>query len=140
MKKVFLLSFLSLMLFSVTSFAQSAVGTWKTIDDETGEEKSYVEITEKDGKYYGTVSKILREAHVNDVCSQCNDYRKDKPILGMEILSDMSLDGDTYSGGEIVDPENGKTYRCKMWRDGDNLMVRGYVAFLYRTQTWLPVK
>ncbi len=140
MKKVFLLSFLALMLFSVTSIAQSAVGTWKTIDDETGEEKSYVEIVEKDGKYYGTVSKILREEHVNDVCSQCNDYRKDKPILGMEILSDMSLDGDTYSGGEIVDPENGKTYRAKMWRDGDNLMVRGYVAFLYRTQTWLPVK
>ncbi len=140
MKKVFTsMLFLALFLFSANSFAQ-VTGVWKTVDDETGIEKSHLKIYEKDGKYYGKVVKILREEHVNDVCSNCTDYRKDKPIVGMEIVSNMKKKGDTYSGGEILDPEKGKIYDCKMWRDGENLKVRGYVAFFYRTQTWYPVK
>lgn len=140
MKKVFVLSFLALFLFSANAFAQSAVGTWKTVDDETGEAKSHVEIYEQDGKYYGKVVKILREAHKDDLCTNCKDERKDQRIEGMVLMKDMVKDGDEYNSGEILDPEKGKIYTCKIWRDGDNLKVRGYVAFLYRTQTWYPVR
>ena len=61
-----------------------------------------------------------------------------KPIVGLEIIRDMKKDGDEYAGGDILDPENGKVYRCKIWVENGKLMVRGYIAFLYRTQTWLP--
>jgi len=141
MKKIFLLSVIATFLCSF-AFAQDAViGVWKTIDDETGEAKSYVELFEKDGKIHGKVTKLLREAHVDDVCTACKDHRKGQKIWGMEILSGLSWDDDEYNGGEILDPENGKTYSCKIWREGENLIVRGYLGFslLGRQQTWLPV-
>jgi len=47
---------------------------------------------------------------------------------------------ETWEDGDILDPENGKVYRCKVWVEQGNLMVRGYIAFLYRTQKWLPAK
>ena len=35
------------------------LGKWKTKDDETGRIKSVVEITERDGKFYGTVVELF---------------------------------------------------------------------------------
>ena len=55
------------------------------------------------------------------------------------ILTNMKKDDDEYSGGEIMDPAKGKTYRCKMWLEDGNLQVRGYLAFFFRTQTWYRV-
>ena len=75
------------------------------------------------------------------LCEECDqdDPRYMKRIIGMEIIKDMEKDGDQYSGGNILDPENGNVYRCKIWVGDDGMLkVRGYVAFLYRTQTWLP--
>ena len=123
-------------LFGVLSFAQIE-GKWKTIDDETGKAKSYVEITKKDGKYYGKVVQLLiKPAEPN--CSKCKDDRKGKPILGLEIIRGLVKDGDEFSGGTITDPKTGKTYKCTITRDGDKLNVRGYVGLsaFGRTQTW----
>jgi uncharacterized protein (DUF2147 family) len=122
--------------------AQSIVGKWKTIDDETGKPKSIVEIFEKNGKLYGKVVKLFREPHeVQDpVCSECEDDRKGKKVIGMEILRDMAKEGDEWSDGTICDPKNGKIYDCELWLDPSNanqLKVRGYILFLYRTQTWM---
>jgi uncharacterized protein (DUF2147 family) len=61
-----------------------------------------------------------------------------KPIVGLEIIRNMEKDGDEYEDGDILDPENGKVYRCKLWVEEGKLRVRGYISFLYRTQTWLP--
>ncbi len=55
----------------------------------------------------------------------------------MEIIKDMELSGDTWEGGKILDPENGNVYRCKIWVENGDLKVRGYIMFLYRTQTWI---
>jgi len=66
------------------------------------------------------------------------DARYLKPIVGMVIINDMEKDEDEWGNGTILDPENGKIYRCKLWVEDGKLMVRGYIAFLYRTQTWLP--
>jgi len=123
---------------------KSITGKWKTIDDETGEPKSIVRIYKKKGKYYGKVKKLFRKPgeDPNPVCDKCadDDPRKDKPTKGMVIIKDMKKDGNEYSGGTILDPKNGKIYTCKLWLENGNLMVRGYIAFFFRTQTWHRVK
>ncbi|PQA95751.1 hypothetical protein B0A69_05105 [Chryseobacterium shigense] len=135
MKKLLLTFVLSL--FGVLSFAQIE-GKWKTIDDETKQAKSIVEIYKKsDGKYYGKVSQLLiKPADPN--CSSCKDDRKGKPILGMEIIRGLKKDGDEFTGGTITDPKSGKTYKCTITKSGDKLNVRGYmgVSVFGRTQTW----
>ena len=124
-------------------FGQSPVGTWKTIDDETGKEKSYVEIYEKDGKLFGKVSKILTKGKEDSKCDKCKGALKGKPILGMIVLSDLKKDGKDWSGGKIIDPNSGKEYKATVKLNGkDKLDVRGYVgiSLVGRTQTWHKVK
>jgi uncharacterized protein (DUF2147 family) len=120
--------------------SQSIVGKWKTIDDNTGEQKSVVEIYEKGEKIYGKVLTIFPGPNddPDPVCDKCNsdDPRFNKRIIGMEIIRSMAKDGDEYEDGDILDPENGKVYRCKLWVEGDDLKVRGYWGPFFRTQTW----
>ncbi|MFA7444608.1 MAG: DUF2147 domain-containing protein [Flavobacteriaceae bacterium] len=135
------LTILLMMLVSGTFMmqAQSVTGKWKTIDDETGEAKSIVEIYEKDGKIYGKVVEILNPAKRNAKCKDCKGADKDKPILGLVILKGLSKDGNEWSGGQILDPNKGKTYKCIVAPNGkDKLDVRGYVgiSLIGRTQTW----
>src|SRR5690606_24352003 len=139
MKKI--ITSLASLLFAVCVFAQGheqILGKWKTIDDETGEAKSIVEIVKKsDGKYYGKINELLIKPE-NDRCVQCKDDRKNKPLLGLEIIRSLSQEGKEFTGGTITDPKTGKTYKCTLTREGDKLYVRGYVGFslLGRTQTW----
>jgi len=131
------LSFLLVLLIQAGGLAsESIVGVWKTIDDETNKVKSHVQIVEKNGKFYGKVVKLLKDPP-DKLCTKCEGEKKNKPVVGMEIVWNMSLDDDEYQGGKIMDPKNGKTYTCKMWlEDKNKLKVRGYVAFFYRTQYW----
>lgn len=141
MKKMILFK-LMLLTISIT-FSQSIVGTWKTIDDDSGKARSIVEIYEEEGKYFGKIIKLYREEgeDPDPICDECDDYRKGKKIIGMEIISDMKYNkkDNEYHKGEIMDPENGNIYDCKLWiSDDGKLKVRGYLLFFYRTQTWLP--
>ncbi|MCA6069020.1 DUF2147 domain-containing protein [Chryseobacterium sp. RG1] len=135
MRKLLLTSAFSLL--GVLSFAQIE-GKWKTIDDETKQAKSIVEIYKKsDGKYYGKVSQLLiKPADPN--CTACKDDRKGKPILGMEIIRGLKKEDNEFTGGTITDPKTGKTYKCTITKDGDQLNVRGYIglSLIGRTQTW----
>ena len=137
-KTLFLLPVL-LFVFSLFALAQSPVGRWKTIDDNSGEVKSIVNIYEKNGKLYGDIEKLFRKPDEDQdpVCDKCTDHRKDKRIIGMNILDGLAKDGDEWEDGKIMDPENGKIYTCKIWlENAKTLKVRGYILFLYRTQTW----
>jgi uncharacterized protein (DUF2147 family) len=130
-----------LVLLTTTGYAQSGlIGNWKTIDDESGEVRSVVEIFERNGKLYGRVLKIFPKPgeEADPVCTECpqDDSRYQKKIIGMEIIKDMIKSGDAYSDGTILDPEAGKIYRCKLWLEGSDLMVRGFWGPFYRTQTW----
>ena len=120
--------------------ANSPVGLWKSVDDETKAPKSLIRIVEKDGALTGRVEKILTEK-VDAKCDKCTDDRKDKPVQGMTIITGMKKDGDGWGGGDILDPNNGKVYRSqmKLVEDGKKLEVRGYIGvpLLGRTQTWL---
>ncbi|WP_186094168.1 DUF2147 domain-containing protein [Burkholderia gladioli] len=128
-----------------SAFAQadSPIGTWQTIDDHTGNPKALVQISQdSNGTLSGVVTKGLGANDTPDRrCTACTDERKDQLIKGMTIIKDMQKDGDHWDGGNILDPENGKVYKCKMTLEdgGQKLVVRGYigVSLLGRSQTWV---
>lgn len=141
MKKAFLFTFFILL--STFGLAQSPIGTWKTVDDETGKDKSYIEIFENNGKYFGKVTKILTKGKENAKCTECKGEKKNKSILGMIVLTDLAKKGNEWTGGKILDPNSGKEYKATIKLNGDDkLDVRGYVgiSLVGRTQTWTKVK
>lgn len=135
-----------LVLFATTAIkAQTCVGTWITIDDDTGKKKSKVELYKKDGTLYGKIIYLYpREGREeNPKCTKCSGDRKNQPLVGLQIIRGMKWDGEEWEDGTIVDPENGKVYTCSLWLDEDNpdkLNVRGYIGPFFRTQTWIRVK
>lgn len=141
MYKVVLLLFLAIS--SLSGHTQSVVGKWKTIDDNTGEERSVVDIYEKDGKYYGKIIKLFRKPgeDPDPICDECDedDPRYNQKIIGMNIIRGLEKSGDEYTNGDILDPENGRVYGCKIWVEDNELKVRGYWGPFYRTQTWKKV-
>ena len=125
-------------------YANSPVGQWHTIDDKTGEPKSMVVISEQQGVVRGRVEKILRkDADLNAKCDKCSDDRKNLPILGMEIIrgAKKAAGKNVWEDGEILDPENGKTYGLRLTpiENGAKLEVRGSIGPFGRTQTWVRV-
>ncbi len=121
------------------AFSQDVVGKWKTIDDDTGKAKSIVEIFEDNGKIFGKISQILTPGEENKKCTECKGDLKDKPITGMLILKDLKKDVKEWNGGTILDPNNGKVYKCYIVLENDNkLKVRGFIGFsiIGRTQYW----
>jgi len=104
--------------------AQTILGKWKTIDDESGKEKSVVEIFKKsDGKIYAKIVQLLIKPE-NDKCVKCKDDRKDKPLVGLEIIRGLSKDDEEFSGGTIMDPKKGKSYDCTIYLDPSNKELR----------------
>ena len=142
--------------FSQTTInGKTAVGTWKTVDDETGKAKSYVKISENNGVYEAKIIKLLDPETLKDsktpdnpvdlLCSKCPEGKgKDQPILGLKMIWGLTAEDDNYEGGKIMDPKSGKIYTCTMELDeedksGDVLLVKGWIAFFNRTQTWYRV-
>ena len=123
----------------------SPVGLWKTFDDKTKEAKAFVKIWEKNGVYGGKIVKlIVKEGEDPDpLCDKCPGGKKDKPVVGLTIIWGLKKDGDKYTGGKILDPDNGKVYKCtiKLADGGKTLKVRGYigVSALGRNQFWKRV-
>jgi uncharacterized protein (DUF2147 family) len=122
----------------------SPTGLWKTIDDKTATERSFVRITENNGVYEGQIEKLFNRQPDDDpdgLCRKCDGERKDQPLVGMTILWGLKKDGEQYAGGEILDPKNGKIYRAriKLIDGGKRLEVRGYigVSLFGRSQTWV---
>lgn len=130
---------------SLVAFGQSCVGKWVTIDDETNKKKSVVELYKKDGELFGKITYLFprKGREPNAKCKECEDDRKDQPLIGLQIVRDLKWDGSAWKKGTIVDPEDGKVYTLKMWLDPNNskfLNVRGYIGPFYRTQKWVRVK
>ncbi|MDO5615840.1 MAG: DUF2147 domain-containing protein [Cruoricaptor ignavus] len=134
MKKI-LFAFVALF-FTTFSFAQIE-GKWKTIDDETGETKSVVEIFKKsDGKYYGKILQLMQKPENNN-CVKCSDDRKNKPLIGLEIIRNVKKEGNKFVGGTITNPKDGKSYKTELLRDGNTLKVKAIkLGITVKTQTW----
>ena len=135
----------TLLLLPLSALAQveggSPVGLWRTIDDNSGRPRALVRLFEQDGRVFGRIEKGLAlEAESDPVCSSCTDERRGLPKIGLVIIRNMQRDGDVWSGGDILDPDNGKVYRCRLRVVDDNrsLEVRGFIGFslLGRTQMW----
>ncbi len=133
------------LLHSLTALAQdvSPVGLWKHTDDRTGKPKALIRITEGQGEFKGKIEKLFLDGdgEQNPKCDKCEGPQKNQPIIGMTILSGMKQEGKEYNGGQILDPNNGKTYKSKMSLvdGGKKLSVRGYIGVpvLGRTQIWI---
>jgi uncharacterized protein (DUF2147 family) len=128
-----------------TAWAQATpAGLWKTIDDETKEEKSLVRINEAGGVLSGKIEKIADPTKQDSKCEKCTDARKDQPVRGMTILEGVKKNaGEEYwDGGTILDPNNGKVYKVRLTpKDGGQvLQVRGFIGPFYRNQTWQRVE
>lgn len=121
--------------------AESPAGRWQTIDDETRQPKSIVEIQEAaDGTLSGRVVQVLQSSTgPNPTCDRCSGDNRGKPIEGMTILWNLSPNASgSWEGGTILDPANGRTYRSKaQLLDGNRLGVSGCVAFICREQIWV---
>ncbi len=122
---------------------KDVTGIWTTVDDSTGEHKATVEIYRRDGEVFGKVVQITRVSSRNNICDLCEGEDKDKPVIGLEFIKNLSYKNGKYQGGTITDPGNGKIYRSKIWLDPDapdRLHLRGYILFFYRTQKWIRVE
>ena len=120
--------------------ADSVVGTWKTVDDKTGKAESTVEVYEQGGKVFGKITGLTEPNDAQGkpkTCTKCTGADKDKPIVGLVIIKDLSPSGDRYKGGTILDPADGKVYKAEVWVEDGKLKVRGYLGMFYKTQTWL---
>jgi uncharacterized protein (DUF2147 family) len=120
----------------------SPVGLWRNVDDKTGETKAEIRIADTPNGLQGRIEKVLRkDAKPDEVCDECGDDRKGKPMVGLEIIrGGKKAEGkDAWENGRILDPENGKEYRASFTSidGGRKLEVRGYLGPFWRTQTWL---
>ncbi|MBK6853357.1 MAG: DUF2147 domain-containing protein [Burkholderiales bacterium] len=138
------------VLLAAASLAQAQItptGLWKTIDDDGKTEKSLVRIVDTAGVLSGKVEKIFDAAKQDAKCEECSDARKGQPVLGLTIIQGVKAnagEAGLWDGGEILDPNNGKTYKVRMKPvdGGKTLEVRGYIGMplLGRTQTWQRVE
>ncbi len=136
----FLVVFLS-QVFQVQ--AQTVFGKWKTFDEHTNEYESIIEVYEQEGKAYAKVYHIVDPEKREAICIGCKDDRKNKPILGLELMTGLKKKGDEWSGGKILDPKSGKEYKCYMeLLDDSTLKVRGYIgiSMFGKTAIWKRVK
>ena len=120
----------------------SPVGNWHTVDEKTGEVKSEIRVTDSGGTVTGTIAKLLRKDVKQDqVCEKCTDDRKDKLLIGMQIIrgAKKAEGKDVWEDGKVLDPENGKTYGLRLMpiEGGKKLEVRGSIGPFGRTQTWV---
>jgi uncharacterized protein (DUF2147 family) len=141
MKSFFKITGLCLFFCSTLALAASPAGLWKSIDDKSGKPRSLIRITEHNGAYSAVIEKGLLATDTGDaVCDKCTDERKGQKIIGMTIVKGLKEKDGVYEGGEILDPENGKTYKCKMKLDdsGKKLEVRGFIgiSLFGRSQIW----
>jgi len=118
----------------------SPVGLWRTVSDIPGKPGGLVRLSEKDGVISGVIERVLDEAKRNERCEKCPGERHNLKVEGITFLTGMHRDGDTWRGGEILDPDNGNVYDCKMVLEdgGRRLRVRGFlgISLLGRTQFW----
>ena len=121
----------------------SPVGLWKNIDDVSGKPKALIRITDSKGELEGRIEKLFRPADQdqNPKCNLCEGANKDQPVIGLLFMSGLKKSGDEYTGGQIIDPDNGKVYKSKLTlvEGGKKVNVRGYIGvpMLGRSQVWV---
>ena len=123
--------------------AQGVLGKWNSIDPDTGAKESVIEVYKTGDKIYGKIIQILKEEDRDKTCIECTGKDKDQPIEGLVIVRGLEKEGDEWTGGKVLDPKNGKLYKCYISLENENkLKLRGYIGFslLGRTEYWYRVE
>ncbi|MFT4697149.1 MAG: hypothetical protein ACI9SJ_000265 [Flavobacteriaceae bacterium] len=131
--------FFILLCFSSLLNAQSIVGEWVTYHDKTKSKKSVIEIYKVGDEYFGKIITLFEDP-LDSICEKCKGKNKDMPVIGMEFIENLKKDGEEFNDGTILDPKDGKKYKCYLKLLNKNkLKVRGFVGFsiIGRTQYWL---
>ena len=117
------------------------VGLWRTVDDKTGQPRGTIRIYAQAEELFARIESTVNPKDATEVCDQCPGDRKNKPIRGLVIMRNMKKVADEWTGGDILDPDNGFLYRCRfrMVENGTKLVLRGYLGFslIGRSQTWI---
>ena len=140
MKKILFTLLFTAVTVSISS--QTIFGKWNS-KNEDGKVDSVLEIYEKNGKAYAKVVEIMNPDRKDALCVGCEGDFKDKPILHLDILSGLEKNEDEWSGGQIIDPRNGNTYKCYIKLIKPNkLKLRGYVgvSLFGKTAYWERAK
>jgi uncharacterized protein (DUF2147 family) len=123
---------------------RSPAGLWKTFDDRTHKARGTIRIYEENGTLSGRIESSFKPEEQTERCDKCSGDRKDAPIIGLVVMRGMRKEGSEYAGGDILDPETGSIYKCRLTlgSDGEKLFVRGYLglSFFGRTQTWIRIE
>ena len=141
MKK--LLSLLIALIITYSGYSQSIFGKWNSFNEDTNEIESVIEVYKKDNKAYAKIVEITDPERKDATCIKCKGKRKNQKILGMDILTGLKKDDDEWSGGKILDPKNGKEYKCYIkLKDPNTLKLRGYIgiSLIGRTAIWKRAK
>lgn len=141
MKK--LLSLLVALIITYSGYSQSIFGKWNSFNEDTNEIESVIEVYKKDNKAYAKIVEITDPERKDATCIKCKGKRKNQKILGMDILTGLKKDDDEWSGGKILDPKNGKEYKCYIkLKDPNTLKLRGYIgiSLIGRTAIWKRAK
>ena len=141
MKTIMILS--ALCCASLALAAESPVGKWNTVDEKSGKVTSEVELYEQDGKLFGKITGLPEPNDAQGkpkICTACTGSDKNQPSIGLVLVKNFSLEGESYKNGTLLDPDDGKIYKGELWMEEGKLKVRGYIGFFYRTQTWVRGK
>lgn len=119
--------------------AQDVLGKWYSLDPDSGENESIIELYEKDNRVFGKIVSLLKEEDQGNTCVECTGKDKNQPLEGLIIVRGLIKDGDEWSDGKILDPHNGKLYKCTISLvEKDKLKLRGYIGFslIGRDEYW----
>jgi uncharacterized protein (DUF2147 family) len=123
------------------AFDSSPLGEWRTVDDHTHKPRGIVRLYSKNGEIFGRIESSFDPKEAQERCELCPGERHNQPVIGLVFLRNMKKHGDEYTGGDILDPETGRVYKCtfRLENGGQKLVVRGYigVSLLGRSQVWL---
>ncbi len=141
MKKLLNLFLFLFIVTVVNAQADKALGIWLSQD-----KKAHVEIYKSNNLYFG---KIVWLEQPNDPqtgkpktdAKNPDASKRSQTILGSLVFYNFTYDDGEYTGGKIYDCRDGKTYTGKLWVNTDGtLSMRGYIGFLYSTETWTRLK
>jgi len=120
---------------------QNAIGHWQVVNSD-GSPGGKVDTYLENGKLFGRVTEVRPGRTPQDVCDKCSGEYKNQLILGMVMMRNFHAEGDDWVDGTVVDPENGKEYKGKVWAVGnDKLRMRGFIgiSMLGRTENWVRI-
>ena len=154
MKKIIVMLFMVSVIAGLCFAADPVEGYWLSVDEKTGKVTAAWQIYLEGGKLFGRITAIADKPNT-ELADKCKDSYPGFPVAGniskMTVVGtpwiySLSMDKPgEWSGGSIVNPEDGKIYKCKIifrTADGkkyktDTLEMRGEIGFgIGRSQFW----